>query len=543
MESWAIVINPKLDNVAVAKKPIKAGTKVKNFDGSEIYISADIPSGHRFAIKAIKAGEWAIQYGQRFAVSLGVNIGDPVNLDTTKSPPPPIVRPDIQLKTTELSPWNGKIPNFRGFKRKTGLVGTRNWVLIVPTSMCSSHEAARIAMQAEMQGVYSREKYPNVDGVVAIPHSRGCGCPDLANGSILESNIIGSAEATLKILSRYIQHPNVGAVMVIELGCEKTNLAMFERYLGKSLSPGEFQSAGSAIRDFGERWGKPVVCFSVQGSGGTSGTVRRGMEIIPELLKAANLQSRVDVPISELGLGLKCGGSDAFSGLSANPALGYASDLLISAGGNSLITEIPEFLGAEHLFAERAVNREVVEKIVAAMERYQAYTQRAGINMAENPSPGNKAGGLINITIKSLGALAKSGTAPVQGVLDYGEFVWDQPKRGLYLLYSPGYDQESTPAEVASGCQVVCFTTGRGTGIGNAIAPVIKIASNTSLYEKMTGDIDINAGTVIDGVKTIEEVGKQIFDLVIEVASGKWVKAEENGHREFAIWSEQGISL
>ena len=217
--------------------------------------------------------------------------------------------------------------------------------------------------------------------------------------------------------------------------------------------------------------------------------------------------------------------------------------MLIRAGGRSVITEIPEFFGAEHLFAARARERGVVREIYAAMERFRAYVARVGGSMSENPSPGNREGGLINITIKSLGALAKSGRAAVEGVLDYGQWVWDRGRGGLWLLYCPSYDQESTPALVGSGCQIVCFTTGRGTGIGNAIAPVIKIGSNGALYQRMAGDIDVNAGAVLDEGVSIEAMGRRLFDEILAVASGRGVKAEENGHREFMIWNEEGVSL
>ncbi len=369
-----------------------------------------------------------------------------------------------------------------------------------------------ISMQAE-NSIWSREAYPNVDGVTAVCHTKGCGCPDG-----------GSITATLTMLARYMNHPNVAAALVIELGCEKTDLATFEDFVKKHLEP----------------MGKPVETLSVQQAGGTQATIEQGLKILPGLLESANQSSREPLPLSEVILGTKCGGSDAFSGLSANPAVGHASDRLVEAGGTSIITEVPEFFGAEHLFAKRAANADVAANVTAAMDRFSDYTARVGHSMSENPSPGNKAGGLINITIKSLGALAKSGTAPVTGVLDYGEPVTD---KGLHLLYCPSYDQESTPALVASGAQLVVFTTGRGTGIGNAIAPVIKVASNTPLNGRMSADMDLNAGTVIDGEETIKEVGDRLFGLIKEVASGKQVAAEVGKHREFVIWSEEGVSL
>jgi altronate hydrolase len=340
-------------------------------------------------------------------------------------------------------------------------------------------------------------------------------------------------------------------VLVIELGCEKTNLDAVSKYVtvgsgfrvqGSGSEPVPNRRGGGLV-ELGRRHGKPVVTMSVQSAGGTLETIRKGLESLPELLEEANRAVRTPCDVSELAVGLKCGGSDAFSGLTANPALGVASDLLVRAGGTTMITEIPEFFGAEHLFAARARTREVAGEVFAAMERFRSYVERVGGSMAENPSPGNREGGLLNITIKSLGALAKAGTAAVEGVLDYGENVWERGRGGLWLLYCPSYDQESVPALVASGCQIVCFTTGRGTGIGNAIAPVVKIGSNGALYRRMSGDIDLNAGVVLDEGRSIEAVGRELFEQILAVASGQRVKAEESGHREFMIWSEEGVSL
>jgi altronate hydrolase len=546
LDDVAVVVDPARDDVAVAKEAIRAGIALTSDRFGAITLSADVAMGHRFAVRAVAKGTWVKQYGQPFARSRGIAAGDPVNGTTAENEVPHVDADRLELATPLLPPWDGPRPTFMGIRRPDGRVGVRNWVLIVPTSMCSSHEASTIAMRAEMGSVWSRERYPNVDGVTAIPHTRGCGCPDMEPRAGGADQLMGVVEASMRMLGRYIEHPNVGAVLVIELGCEKTNLSAVGKYI--TLGQGEPASAGGGPRGsglvrFGEQLGKPVVTLSVQNSGGTAGTIRRGLELLPELLEAANRSVRTPCDARELAVGLKCGGSDAFSGLTANPALGVASDLLVRAGGTTVITEIPEFFGAEHLFAARARDRAVAGEVFKAMERFRSYVERVGGSMAENPSPGNREGGLINITIKSLGALAKAGSAPVEGVLDYGEQVWDRKRPGLWLLYCPSYDQESTPALVASGCQIVCFTTGRGTGIGNAIAPVIKIGSNGALYQRMGGDIDVNAGVVLDEHRSVEEVGRELFEQILAVASGQGVRAEENGHREFMIWSEEGVSL
>ncbi|HEY9077691.1 MAG TPA: UxaA family hydrolase [Anaerolineaceae bacterium] len=536
LQEFAVVINASLDQVAVAKRRLDSGLRMI-WNGQEIILRGMIEAGHRFAIQPVTAGDWVRQYGEPFAISKGLQPGDPVNSATVENLVPQVDINCLDVAPPYLAPWQGELPSFWGYSRADGDAGTRNWVLIVPTSMCSSHEAVLIAQRAEREGIFDPEKYSNVSGVTAIPHPRGCGCPDVEMDS---REVRGGGEATMKMLGRYIQHPNVGAALVVELGCEKTSLEIFDQFTGN----GHFLAANRAdLAALGDQQGKPVLKLSIQQAGGTAAAVRQGLSLLPSLLDAANRTPRTRLPVSLLKLGLKCGGSDAFSGISANPALGHASDLLIRCGGSSMITEIPEFDGAEHLFARRAVNCEVGRKILEAMSRFQAGVSRFGKNMTENPSPGNKKGGLLNITIKSLGALAKSGRAPVQGVLSYGEPVPPGSSNGLYLVYAPGYDQYSTPAVVAAGCQLVCFTTGRGTGIGNAIAPVIKIGSNNALYNRMADDIDINAGPVIEGEETIETMGEKIFSEIIRVASGTITRAEANGHREFAIWAEDDLSL
>jgi altronate hydrolase len=527
----AVIVNPDRDHVAVATHFIPAGTPL-TWQASELVVGDDIPAGHRFAIHPVPAGRWVRQYGQPFARSRGLQPGDLVNEATVESEVPEVNGETVVLNTPVLPPWQGAVPTFEGFHRADGRVGVRNWVLIVPTSMCSAHEASQIALRAELAGrgdealgLFDHERYPNVDGVTAISHDGGCGCP-YGKADATEP---GAYEATLRMLAQHIRHPNVGAAILIELGCEKTNLAAFDAYFGTD--------------DLSALYGKPVRRLTIQALGGTQATIERGLDLVPELLAEANRTKRETAPMSALALGLECGGSDAFSGITANPALGYASDMLARAGGRSVIGEVPEFFGAAHLFAARAVNRRVAADVFAMLEHYRAYAARVGHSMTENPSPGNKAGGLLNITIKSLGALAKSGSAPVQDVMHYGAWVWDREGAGVYLLNTPGYDQLSVPGLIGAGCQLACFTTGRGTGIGNAIAPVIKLGTNTPLYERMRDDIDVNAGVILSEGVSLPEVGRTIFDAIRAVASGKQTRAEINGHREFALWNVEGLWL
>jgi altronate hydrolase len=513
IEDYAIVVDPK-DNVAVVKSETRPDLEVLLPDDRKVRVKAVVPAGHRFATRDIAAGEFLLQYGQPIGTSLGIKQGDRIS-HRNMTDDVPIVR---DLPEDLHTPQPDYIPEelratFMGFRRPDGRVGTRNHILIVPTSMCASHEAQQISMMAEFM-LYKREKYPNVDGVVAIPHNKGCGCSDGSNIDLM-----------LRTLSNYADHPNVGAVILMDLGCEKTNLEKVERYLFKRHKTFE----------------KPVARIGIQDVGGTQAAIEHGMREVERMLPEVNRAAREEVSISELVLGVKCGGSDGFSGISANPSLGRAADILVRSGGTVLISEVPEFCGAEHMLANRAKDAETGRAVYRLVDWYKEYAAKFGAVLNQNPSPGNAAGGLLNITIKSLGAIAKAGTTRVEGVVQYAEAPMN---RGLNLMQGPGYDQESTPGLVAAGATVVVFTTGRGTTIGNAIAPVIKLASNTPVFERMSSDLDLSAGGVVDGVETIDEVGERVFDHMRRVASGEILaKAEEHKHREFQFWAEQAVSL
>lgn len=513
ISEYAIVVNPA-DNVAVVKYPTPAGIAVVTDAGEVVTLASDVPPGHRFAIREIPSGEFVRQYGQPIGTSLGIAQGEWVSHENM-SDDVPVVRDlpeDLHTPEPEYFP-ESEIATFKGFRRADGRVGTRNFVLIVPTSMCASHEATQISMMSEFMH-YDREKFPNVDGVVAIPHNKGCGCQD---GSTLE--------VMMRTLSNYADHPNVGGVILIDLGCEKTNLGFVERYLTKREKPIE----------------KPVFKIGIQDVGGTQAAIELGIKYVQEMLPEVNKNVREDFPVSELVLGVKCGSSDGFSGISANPSLGYTSDMLVKSGGTVLLTEVPEFCGAEHILANRAKDAETGRKIYAMVDWYKNYASKFGAVLNQNPSTGNKAGGLLNITIKSLGAIAKAGTTRVEDTVEYAEVP---TKRGINLMQGPGYDQESTPGLVAAGATVVVFTTGNGTTIGNAIAPVIKLASNNRVFERMSNDLDISAGSVIEGTESIKEVGERLFELVRDVAGGdKQAKAEILKHREFQFWAEETVSL
>src|SRR4026208_1591904 len=477
LSEFAIIVDPN-DNVAVVKRATSPGLELLLPDESSIEVRAEVPPGHRFATKDIPTGEFVLQFGQPIGTSLGIKEGEQITHDNMTDDVPIVRELPADLHTAPPDYLSiDERGTFMGYRRPNGRVGTRNYVLIVPTSMCASHEASQISMIAEFT-LYDRQKYPNVDGVVAIPHNKGCGCQD---GSTID--------VMLRTLANYADHPNVGGVILIDLGCEKTNLSLVEKYLLKRE----------------KSFAKPVAKIGIQEVGGTQAAIQQGLKDVEQMLPLVNETAREECSISELILGVKCGGSDGFSGISANPSLGRAADMLVRSGGTVLLTEVPEFCGAEHLLANRAKDAETGRAVYRMVDWYKEYASKFGAVLNNNPSPGNIAGGLLNITIKSLGAVAKAGTTRVEGVVEYAE----TPKnRGLNLMQGPGCDQESTPGLVGAGATVVVFTTGRGTTIGNAIAPVIKLASNTPVFERMVNDLDLSAGGGIGGTGTIGGAGE-----------------------------------
>lgn len=508
------------DNVAVVKYGAPAGAVVElpaaaGAQPKRVTLRAEVPGGHRFALSDIPAGEFVRQYGQPVGTSLGIQAGDLITHERMTDEIP-VVRelpPQLSTPAPDFVPEAAR-PTFAGFRRAGGRTGTRNWIAVIPTSMCASHEAQQVANTAEFT-LWSADEFPNVDGVVALGHNKGCGTPDGAN-----------IQTILRTLAAFARHPNVGGVIFLELGCEKTGSSILRDWMDQNGLQPE---------------GKPVAWIGIQDAGGTKAAIRRGLDEVRRMLPLANEARREPIPVSELVLGLKCGGSDGFSGLSANPALGHAADLIVRHGGTAILTEVPEFCGAEHVLAQRARDAAVGRQVYDLVDWYKAHTARIGASLSMNPSPGNVTGGLLNIALKSLGAIAKGGTTRVEGVMGYAEAP---PRRGLNLMQGPGYDQESVPGLVAAGCNLVVFTTGRGSTMGNAIVPVVKLASNTPIFDRMNQDLDLNAGTILDGAETIEQVGARLFAHLQKVAArDALARAEETGHREFQIWAPEPVSL
>ncbi|MFS0634328.1 UxaA family hydrolase [Mesobacillus foraminis] len=383
---------------------------------------------------------------------------------------------------------------FKGYRRPNGKVGIRNHLLLLPTVVCANQVVNRIQQQ--------------VPGSVAIPHQHGC------------SQVGEDKERTHKVLVGMGKNPNVGAVLVVSLGCEVMN--------------------AEQIRDEIAETGKPVIWIDIQDEGGSVNTIEKGTELAKELLQQIENIPYESVPLSELIVGVKCGGSDATSGLCSNPALGRASDLMIAEGGSIVMGETTEIIGAEHLLAEKAVHDDVKKKLYDSIARFEREIERMGVDMrGGNPSPGNIEGGLSSIEEKSLGCISKAGTAPLQGVIDYANEI---PGAGFYFMDSPGNDIECVSGMAAGGVQLVCFTTGRGTPTGNPIVPVIKISGNEVMARRMADNIDVDTSPVLQGTESLQQAGERIFNEIVTVASGQETKAEILGHQEFSI-SRIGISL
>jgi altronate hydrolase len=498
------VLLSKEDTVAIAKQPLMPGTILRLNDGQEVRVAQMIPPGHKVALNDVAEGDPIRRYGQiiGFAtqpISIGqhihtqnMSIGH-LELDYSYS---------SEYKPVEFVP-EAERRTFMGFRRKDGRVGTRNYVAVLASVNCSSSATVRVAEYFAQPGALA--DYPNVDGVIALPHKGGCGAH------------IGSRDLHLfqRTLAGIVNHPNVAAYVILSLGCEVNQPTDMIEYTGL------------------DKDGPPTV-ITIQQDGGFLKTVERGVEAVKALLPEANKATREPVPASELVVALQCGGSDGWSGVTANPGLGKAADLVVKHGGTVVLAETTEVYGGEHLLTRRAKDQAVGEKLVDLIHWWEDYTAYFGGTIDNNPAPGNKLGGLTTIYEKSLGAIAKAGSTPMNQVVGYGEAITE---RGFVHMDSPGYDPVSVTGQVAGGCNIVTFTTGRGSAFGFKPAPSIKIATNNELYARQEPDMDINAGKVLDGV-TLDDLGQEIFERILEVASGDHSKSEDAGvgQEEFNPW-------
>jgi altronate hydrolase len=494
-----ILILGNSDDVAVALDPLAADNAVA---GLNITALSDIPAGHKIALHAVPAGHPVRKFNQIIGFATQpIAAGEHVhthNLITGN------FERDYAIGTeshpTEL--FDPAHPaTFQGIVRADGRAATRNYVGVLTTVNCSATVARRIAAHFTPEIL---RPFPNVDGVVAITHGTGCGMAEHGE----------PADLLRRVFAGYATHPNFAAVLLLGLGCETNQIDSLVALTG----------ASDTLRT-----------STIQEEGGTAAAIRNGIATVYDLLQQANQVSRTIVSAAHLMVGLQCGGSDAYSGISANPALGVAVDLLVRNGGTAVLSETPEIYGAEHLLTRRSASPEVAARLIDRIQWWEEYTARHKGSIDNNPQPGNKTGGLTTILEKSLGAISKGGTTNLIEVYRYAEPIH---KKGLVFMDSPGFDPVSATGQVASGANMLCFTTGRGSVFGCKPTPSIKLASNTALYRRMADDMDINCGTIIDGEQTVQEAGALIFQEILAVASGKMTRSEELGfgEEEFQPW-------
>ena len=496
--SMTIRLDPA-DNVVTATRTLEAGTAV-----DDVVTTAIIPRNHTLASREIKAGEAVRKYAQVIGYATEVIVaGGHVHTHNVEFRN---TEEDYEI-STDLRPAvpvaEAARDSFMGYRRENGRVGTRNYIGILTSVNCSATAARMIASAF---GPEEMARYPNVDGVVAFVHGTGCGMAGQGEGF----------EALQRVMWGYARNPNHGGVLMVGLGCEMNQIDWL-------------------LEAYGLKQGPLFKTMNIQDSMGLAKTVETGIAMVREMLPEVNRATRESCPASELMVALQCGGSDALSGVTANPALGYACDLLVAQGGTGVLAETPEIYGAEHLLIRRAIDDATGKRLIGLIDWWQDYTARNHGSMDNNPSPGNKKGGLTTILEKSLGAASKGGTTPLTGVFKYAEPV---TARGFTFMDSPGYDPASVTGQIASGCNLVTFTTGRGSAFGSKPSPCIKIATNTEMYERLMSDMDINAGAMLTEGQSLEEKGREIYDMLLTVASGNPSKSEAQGlgDYEFVPW-------
>ena len=496
----AIRLHPA-DNVVVARIDLLPGTPIV---GEQATAQDPIPAGHKVAVRPIAAGEPVRKYNQIIGFATDpIAAGDHVHVHNVE------MRSferdyayGVDARNTDYVPAAGRA-TFQGYIRPDGKVGTRNYLGVLTSVNCSATVARYIA-DAFDKGLLA--DYPKIDGVIALTHATGCGMADSGDGY----------ENLQRVLWGYARHPNFAGVLLLGLGCEVTQIPFL-------------------LDAYGIQPGPHFRTMTIQETGGTRRTVERGVAMLREMLPDAARARRQTVSAEHLSLALQCGGSDGYSGITANPALGAASDLLVRHGGTAILSETPEIYGAEHLLTRRAVTDAVGRKLIDRIRWWEDYCARNGGEMNNNPSPGNKAGGLTTILEKSLGAAAKGGTTNLAGVFKYGEPI---DTHGFVFMDSPGFDPAAATGQVASGANILAFTTGRGSVFGCKPVPSLKLATNTTMFRHIEEDMDINCGEIADGTRTVQEMGAEIFRRLLAIASGEPTKSEQLGfgEAEFVPW-------
>jgi altronate hydrolase len=496
------------DDVVIARHQLVAGMRIR----SSLAVRGLIPAGHKLAIRSIEAGAPVRRYGQIIGFATrAIEAGEHVH--THNLAMGDFDRDYAFGADAKPAPTVAEAARFMGIVRADGRVATRNYVGILTSVNCSA-TAARAIADYFRRDIHPQAlaDYPNVDGVIALTHGQGCAID--SEGEALEM--------IRRTLGGYARHANFAGVLIVGLGCETNQIDGLVQSQG--LTP------GAALKT-----------MTIQATGGTARTVAAGIEQVKAMLVEANKVRREPVDAKHLVIGLQCGGSDGYSGITANPALGAAVDRLVSHGGTAILSETPEVYGAEHLLTRRAVSREVGEKLIERIHWWEAYCARMNADLNNNPSAGNKAGGLTTILEKSLGAVAKGGTTNLVDVYRYAELV---RAHGLVFMDTPGYDPVSATGQVAGGANLICFTTGRGSAYGCAPSPSLKLGTNTALWQRQEEDIDLNCGSILDGERTVDELGEEIFQLMLATASGQASKSEIHGYgqNEFVPWQIGAIT-
>lgn len=489
----------EIDNVVTVTAELDSGVEVE-----QVTTAGLVPCSHKIATAEIRQGEAVRKYAQIIGyASTDIRPGEHVhthNVDFRNTSADYEFATDLKPVDVVTEPSSD---TFMGYCRDNGKVGTRNYIGILTSVNCSATAARMIASAF---GPEEMANYPNVDGVVAFVHGTGCGMAGQGEGF----------DALQRVLWGYARNPNHAGILMVGLGCEMNQIDWL-------------------LEAYGLKQGPLFKAMNIQDTQGLAKTVETGIEMVRAMLPEANKCQREPCPVSELMVALQCGGSDALSGITANPALGYACDLLVAQGGTAVLAETPEIYGAEHLLTRRACDEKTGEKLIQLIKWWEDYTARNKGSMDNNPSPGNKRGGLTTILEKSLGAAAKGGTTPLNGVYKYAEPV---TAKGFTFMDSPGYDPASVTGQIASGCNLVTFTTGRGSAFGSKPSPCVKIATNTEMYTRLIDDMDINAGAMLTEDLSLEEKGREIYQLLLDVASGRQSKSEAQGlgDYEFVPW-------
>ncbi|MEZ9230842.1 UxaA family hydrolase [Vibrio amylolyticus] len=502
LESKDVIQLNDRDNVVIAKHDLSEGDQITT--GSLTFtLKQIVPQGHKLAIADIAPGSSVIKYGQIIGQANALIMpGEHVHSHNMGMAE---YQKEVTFESTnDFVSRDDRVRTFDGYVRADGQVGTRNYIGVLTSVNCAGSVARFICDSIEKSGVL--DQFENVDGVIPIVHGTGCGMSGSNDGyDILKRTLLG-----------YASNANFGGILLLGLGCEVMQVSSLVETCEKSKR-GAFNH------------------LVIQAEGGTTRTVKRGVEMVKEIATTANQTHRESASVANLIVGMQCGGSDSYSGITANPALGYASDLLVKHGGTSILSETSEIYGAEYLLTSRAVSQETSDKLTSRIQWWEAYCEKHGGELDNNPSPGNKRGGLTTILEKSLGAVAKGGSAPLVDVYQYAEKI---DKKGFVFMDSPGYDPCSVTGQVASGANLIVFTTGRGSVSGYKPVPCIKLATNTPMYERLKEDMDLNCGDIVTDGKSIAQKGEELFELIIATASGEQTKSEKLGFGgvEFVPW-------